>query len=259
MLLPFNGFGQKYFSGRHESGIAVGLSNYYGDLSHGPNLQNISPSAGAFYKYNMSGFFSWRFQLSYLKVAGSDEGVKGYDNRNLTFQTDIWDFGSTLEFNFQSFGTNVNDEVWTPYVFTGLHGFLFEPTRKENKDIKLRNLRTENQRRPYSRFQPAIPLGIGVKGMLKPVKNRGTWIFGLEACWRKTFTDYLDDVGGVYPDYRTMVDNRGQGSAEYSHAHVLNGGTPYAAGTQRGDTHLKDWYYFVGFTASYRFTPLICR
>lgn len=252
-------FAQKYFSGRYEIGTAVGVSNYHGDLSHGPNFKNFHPSFSLLYKYNLSSYFSWRLGLSYLKVSGSDEGVKGYDQRNLTFQTDIWDFGSTFEFNFQAFGTNVNDKTWTPYVFSGIHGFLFDPTRQENKDIKLRNLRTEGQKRAYSRFQPAVPLGFGIKTMLRPQKNRGVWIIGFEGCWRKTFTDRLDDVSGKYPDYRTMVDNQGIGAAQYSHAQTLNGGNPMPAGTMRGDPHLKDWYYFVGFTASYRFTPLICR
>lgn len=252
-------FSQKYFSGRYELGTSVGVSNYHGDLSHGRNLDHTSPSFAGFFKYNLSSYFSWKTQLHYLHVAGTDEGVTGYSNRNLTFQTDIWDFGTSMEFNFQAFGTNVNDNYWTPYFYTGIHGFVFDPTRKENKDIRLRDLRTEGQNRKYSRLQPAIPIGFGIRTMMKPQKNRGVWIIGFEGCWRKTFTDYLDDVSGTYPDYRSTVDNRGLASAQYSHAQTLNGGLPVPAGTMRGDTHLNDWYYFVGFTASYRFTPLICR
>jgi hypothetical protein len=95
--------------------------------------------------------------------------------------------------------------------------------------------------------------------MLNPARNRGVWILGVEGCWRKTFTDYLDDVGGFYPDYKTMVDKQGQVSAQYSHAQTLNGQPFTPAGNMRGDKHLRDWFYFIGFTASYRFTPLICR
>ena len=252
-------FSQKYFSGHNEVGIIVGGSNYHGDLSHGFNFKNTQPGFGVFYKYNLSSYFCWRNQLQFMGVAGSDKGVKGYNNRNLSFQTDIWDISSTFEFNFQPFGTNVNDLNWTPYFYTGLNLFLFDPTRLENKDIRLRGLRTENQKKPYSRLQPAIPIGFGLKKMLTPQKNRGVWIVGIEGCWRKTFTDYLDDVSGVFPDYKALVDSRGLGTAEYSHPEVLLGNAPVPAGTMRGDKHLKDWYYFIGFSVSYRFTPLICR
>jgi len=237
----------------------MGLSNYHGDISHGFNFKQSGISGGAFYKYNLSSYFCWRTQLQYLNIGGTDKGVVGYEKRNLSFQTDIWEFGNTFEFNFQPFGTNVNDEYWTPYFYSGLNVFLFDPTRLENKDIRLRNLRTEGQNKAYRRFQPSIPIGFGLKTMLKPQKNRGVWIFAIEGCWRKTFTDYLDDVSRTYPDYRATLDTKGLGAAEYSHPETLLGMQPLPAGTQRGDKHLKDWYYFIGFTASYRFTPLICR
>jgi hypothetical protein len=163
-----------------------------------------------------------------------------------------------VEFNFQKFGLNYDDNYWTPYVFTGIAGFFFDPTRLENTNIKLHDLKTEGQKKAYSLFQPSIPLGIGVKMSLRQKKNRGVWIMGVEGFWRKTFTDYLDDVGGNYPSYKAMVDNQGQGAADYSHAQVLIGGKPYNAGTMRGDTHLKDWYFFLGFTMAYRFPGSQC-
>jgi hypothetical protein len=252
-------FGQKYFSGRFETGFGTGLSNYHGDLEHGNFYKNFHPSGMLFSRYNLSSYFSWRNQFSYLKISGSDAGVKGYSNRNFNFQSNIWELSSTFEFNFQAFGTNVNDEYWTPYFYSGLSLFVFDPKRLDNKDIGLRKLRTEGQTKPYSRLQPSIPIGFGIKTMLNPSRNRGVWILGVEGCWRKTFTDYLDDVGGFYPDYKTMADKQGLASAQYSHAQTLNGKPFSPAGTMRGDKHLRDWYYFIGFTASYRFTPLICR
>lgn len=252
-------FCQKYFSGRFEMGLGGGVSNYHGDLEHGTFHKHFHPSGMLFSRYNLSSYFSWRNQLSYLKISGSDEGVKAYSNRNLTFQSDLWELSSTFEFNFQAFGTNVNDEIWTPYFYSGLSFFVFDPTRLENTDINLRKLRTEGQSKAYSRLQPSIPIGFGVKTMLNPKRNRGVWILGVEGCWRKTFTDYLDDVSGLYPDYKTMVDKQGLASAQYSHAQTLNGQPFTPAGTMRGDEHFNDWFYFIGITASYRFTPLICR
>ena len=72
-------------------------------------------------------------------------------------------------------------------------------------------------------------------------------------------TDNLDDVNSSYGDYKSMKENQGLSSAENGHAQVQEGNPVLPTGTMRGDTHLKDWYYFVGFSISYRFTPLICR
>jgi hypothetical protein len=90
-------------------------------------------------------------------------------------------------------------------------------------------------------------------------RHKGAWVFGIEAIWRKTFIDYLDDVDKVYPDYNEMKKNKGLGNAQYSQAQTLNGEPALNLGTFRGDVHLKDWYYFYGFNLSYRFTPFLCR
>lgn len=249
---------QKYFSGRNEVGWSLGVSNYHGDISHGLNMKGFHLAGGLYYKRNWSGYFTNRLQLSYLKISGTDKGDRSYAARNLSFKTPIYEFAEMVEFNFRRFGMNFKDDYWSPYFFTGLAGFMFDPTREENSNVKLRNLRTEGQSKGYSLFQPALPIGFGIKTMLHQKKNQGVWIFGVEGFWRKTFTDHLDDVGGSYPDYKTMVDKQGIGSAQYSHAQTLNGGTPYTAGTDRGDTHLKDWYYFIGFTMAFRFPGGVC-
>jgi hypothetical protein len=246
-----------FYQGYNEWGIVAGVSNYYGDLSHNYNLKQTQPSAGITYKYNRNGYFSYRFGLSYLKVGGTDEGHKVYDQRNLSFQTPIIELGGNIEFNFKRFGTSGNDAKGTVYVFTGLNAFYFNPTRLEDKEIKLRRLRTEGTK-TYSTIQPAIPLGIGYKRMFRQRRHKGAWIIGVEANWRKTFTDKLDDVDDTYMDYKDQVNSFGQGNADYGHPETLKGIDPFPAGTMRGDTHLKDWYYFIGLSLSYRFTPFIC-
>lgn len=210
-----------------------------------------------YYKAQFSGFFSYRLQGSYMSIQGTDVNNRSYAARNLSFKTDIYEVSNIFEFNFQSFGMNYNDATFTPYFFSGLAGFFFDPRRLENEDIKLRNLKTEGQKHPYSLFQPAIPIGFGLKTMSNPRKSRGVWVLGIEGNWRKTFTDYLDDVNDTYPDYKTMSDKQ-NGSAQYSHAQTMNGDAPYSAGTMRGDTHLKDWYYSINITLSFRFPGSSC-
>jgi hypothetical protein len=251
-------YGQKYFNGRSELGWVAGACNYHGDLSHGLNLKNTRPMGGMYYKYQFSGFFSYRLQASMLNIRGTDDGDRSYDVRNLSFQTNIYEWANMFEFNFQSFGLNYGDEQFSPYFFSGLNGFFFNPTRLENKDVDLRNLKTEGQKRSYSQFQPAVPIGFGLKAMSRPKKQGGVWIMALEGCWRKTFTDYLDDVNGEYPNHQALLDKQNQAGAQYSHAQTMNGQAPYSTGTMRGDTHLKDWYYSINLTLAFRFPNPKC-
>lgn len=211
-----------------------------------------------YFKHQWNDYFSNRLQVSYLKVSGTDLGSRSYAVRNLSFQTPIYEIAEMVEFNFQRFGLNYNNKLLSPYVFFGVAAFRFEPTRLENTDINLHNLKTEGQKKSYSLIQPSVPMGFGIKAAMKPRKNHGIWILGLEGFWRKTFTDYLDDVNADYPSYKAMVDNQGVGSAQYSHAQTQNGGQPYNTGTSRGDTHLKDWYFFLGFTIAYRIPGSPC-
>jgi hypothetical protein len=90
-------------------------------------------------------------------------------------------------------------------------------------------------------------------------QHAGGWIVGMEVLFRKTFTDYLDDTYKSYGDYKTIKEQQGVGAADWAHAQTLTGGNIVPQGTMRGDTHLKDWYYFAGLTFSYRFTPQVCR
>jgi uncharacterized protein YfiM (DUF2279 family) len=114
----------------------------------------------------------------------------------------------------------------------------------------LSDLATENQN--YSLFQFAIPLGAGVKYALTD-----NLILGFETAWRKTFTDYLDDVSGVYSD---VQNSSGSINRFVDRSWELTpDGRPLANdGDMRGDPNLKDWYIQSIFKISYRFTPIQC-
>lgn len=249
---------QRFLNGHKEIGMILGGSNYHGELSKGFNLNRTGVAGGLFYKRNFDSYFSWRIQASYQEISGTDADNSALSFRNLTFKSHVVDVSNFIEFNFKPFGTHYYDEHFTPYFFTGLSIFHFDPKRLENSDIGLRKLRTEGQSRSYSQIQAAIPIGFGMHWLIQKQKL-GAMILGIEGCWRKTFTDYLDDVGGAYADYAKLNAERGSLAAEMAHPQTLKGEPVYRVGTERGDKHLSDWYYFVGISLSYRFTPLICR
>ena len=253
-----NIYSQRFINGQREMGILVGASNYHGELAHGLNLNHTGLAGGVYFQRNFNSYFSWRISGTYQEISGTDAGHKTYNFRNLSFKTHVIDVSNVILFNFKPFGTHYYDEKFTPYFYTGVSFFHFDPRRLENNDIKLRNLRTEGQTKSYSQIQAAIPIGLGVHWIIKRGRL-GSAIFGIEGCWRKTFTDYLDDVSGNYVDFAKLNAERGALAAEMAQPQTLVGQPVYREGTSRGDKHLGDWYYFLGFSLSYRFTPLICR
>jgi hypothetical protein len=103
-------------------------------------------------------------------------------------------------------------------------------------------------------LQLAIPFGGGVKYNIN--KNL---VVGFEIAWRKTFTDYLDDVSTTYPDLDNLRDSRGDLAANLSDRSWEVEGTQLStAGDERGDPAMKDFYIITGFTLAYRLTPIAC-
>ena len=96
----------------------------------------------------------------------------------------------------------------------------------------------------------AIPIGGGFKySVSDDVK------ISFEIGFRKTFTDYLDDVSTTFADKTLLLGNNGQHAVDLSYRgdEVYGGSTTYpAANSQRGNPDSKDWYYYTGLGISYR-------
>ncbi len=246
---------QRFRNGVTELGLMGGMSNYFGDVAPEINWAESHPSFGLLYKYHHSRFFSSRYQFSYASISGKDKYTTGQQYRNIQFNSNIYEMGYFMEFNFKPFGINANqhEESGTTFVFSGVNLFLFEPTvtLPKGDELSLRDLGTEGQvidgKRSYSLIQPALTLGLGYK-----FNVRRKTVIGLEIGFRKTFTDYLDDTKGYYADYATIVAKQGAGTAEYAHPETLNGTKPIRAGVNRGDANFKDWYFIAGITISFR-------
>ncbi|MBC7426487.1 MAG: hypothetical protein H7321_08115 [Bacteroidia bacterium] len=249
---------QKIRRGKWELGIMAGGSNYHGDLASEIVLKETHFSTGILMKNNLSKYMAYRIQLCYGAISGHDKNFKNYNYRALLFKSNIWELGGQFEFNFRAFGINPTEKHSTAYLVTGLNVFAFNPkVRYGSGDwIEARNIGTEGQgldnyKKRYSLIQLSVPMGMGYK-----ISINKNLVLGFETVFRKTFTDYLDDVSGEYPDYQTMKDKKGDLAAELSQPQTLSGGKVIVDKTQRGDPHLKDWYFITAFTLTYRFVTL---
>jgi hypothetical protein len=199
-------WGRPYF----EAGVLVGTSNYSGELVNTiVDVKHMHLAFGAFARYNMNKFLTFRLQGAYGTISGNDKDSKAERDliRNLHFRSQIVEFGLIGEFNLMGFSPVGNNRMFSPYAFMGFSVFNFNPKaqhfdpRQDGIWMPLQPLNTEGQgsseypnRNPYALTQISIPLGLGIKYAINSHVN-----LGFEIGFRKTFTDYLDDVANTYP------------------------------------------------------------
>ncbi len=101
--------------------------------------------------------------------------------------------------------------------------------------------------KPYNLTQFAIPFGGGIKFRVSE-----NVVLAYEIGFRKTFTDYLDDVSTFYVDQAILQTAKGPKLLQMAYrGNELKGGAPYpAAGTIRGGPKYKDLYYYTGIRVS---------
>ncbi|MEZ5043498.1 MAG: DUF6089 family protein [Saprospiraceae bacterium] len=264
-LLPFLGFLllSSFLHAQHfEAGILGGGSNYLGDLSNNSSTVYLGQShfaGGIFGRYNFNDYLAVRLGLNYTALSGADANapVGAFRDRNLSFQTDIYEVGLIGEFNLMGYQPYNLSSPFSPYLFAGVAFFTFNPKAfYQGQLVELQPLDTEGQGlpdrpAPYTTQQFAIPFGIGVKYALND-----QWNVGLEIGVRKTFTDYLDDVSGTYVSYNELLAAKGELSAALANRQgELLGSDPVIVptGTQRGDGKTADAYFILGLTISYNF------
>jgi len=231
--------------------VLGGFANYIGDLQSKPYTTEQAHGAITLgLQYDLSPHFSILGNGSYGKVGASDaySDKASVRARNLSFQTRIYEGNFLLEYNLM----DLNESKWTPYAFGGFALYHFNPYAYDSLGHKLylRQLSTEGEglaaypdRKQYSLFQIALPIGGGIK--LRVTDNV---VIAYEIGLRKLFTDYLDDVSTTYVDQAKLLAARGPDAVKMAYrGGEIKGGAPYPPdGAIRGSANSKDWYYVSG-------------
>lgn len=237
---------------KSELGFMVGGSYYIGDLNQFRHFYNTQLAAGLIYRYNVHSRLSLRANFTYGTVKASDEDAKKdiLVNRNLSFESKIYELAGGLEFNYFPFQLGHDRYKGTAYLLVEVGLFRMNPMTEYNDEmIELQPLGTEGQgsslssKGNYSLTQLTIPLGVGFKLSLgkKAALN-------IEYGIRKTFTDYLDDVGSnTYVDADALAQENGPLAAELSNRSLNN--SRYG---KRGTSSTSDWYSFFGASLTFR-------
>ncbi len=234
---------------QHEIGILIGGSYYIGDLNPSKHFNSTQPAFGAFYRFSSNYRYAFRAGINYGTIMADDSQSDNVDQiqRNLNFKSTITELNVMAEFNFLEYRISNDKYKFSTYLFLGLDGFLFNPRANfNNKWIDLQPLRTEGQNKRYKLAQISIPFGVGIK--MNVSKQVG---IGLEWGPRKTFTDYLDDVSGTYPN--TITKPFTSTLATSLSDRSKNAGSNI--NEQRGNPRTKDWYFFFGITLNIKLNP----
>ncbi|MEZ4888040.1 MAG: DUF6089 family protein [Chitinophagales bacterium] len=234
----------------HQAGVFLGASNYVGDLVPGIVVLNEThTAAGVYGQVGLHPNLSFRISAMYGKISGSDTHNDNLQlrTRNLSFHSSI------LEGSFQFMGHLLGGKrAFDPYLFAGVAGFHFNPKALyQDEWIDLQPLGTEGQgtvfggERKYNRLQLSIPMGGGIQ-----FHTKNSLVWGIEMGYRKTFTDYLDDVSTVYPNRSQLLAANGELAVALSdRSGELTGNDSFMEeGTERGGSDYKDGYLFLGIT-----------
>ncbi|MBO0933204.1 hypothetical protein [Fibrella aquatilis] len=205
-----------------EVGFGAGTSTYFGDLAGiSRPLKSLFTlprwNVGLMYTRHFTPRISARASFTWARITGDDYTFSKGDPvtyasffvRNLHFRNDLKEFALIGTYDFIPGGRTPRERPKVaPYFLLGVALVGHNPmgyTPAGSADgpqqwVALQPLHTEGLGLPgygknYSLVTVSIPVGLGVRYALNESFN-----LGAEVRFAPTFTDYLDDVGGPYPN-----------------------------------------------------------
>lgn len=239
------------FAQRSELGIFVGTAYYIGDLNPAKHFTNTNSAGGIVYRYNFNPRWALKVSALFGQLEASDKATNYNNVRNLSFRSPISEISAQAEFNFFNLYTQKGKNFFSPYMFVGVSAFSFNPQAQlDNHWYDLQPLGTEGQglakyptKDYYSLTSVSMPFGLGIK--VNFLKN---FSVGLEWGMRKTWTDYIDDIGGTYADNYLLFIKRSPKVAEIADRSVVK----HIEGSARGNSKTKDWYNYTGLWLTFK-------
>ncbi len=205
-----------------EINVTTGANNFLGDIGGnkgigGPFLKDYTfPTnkllTGVSGSYNLNQWVAIQGGLNFAKVTAADSLINNQGDlerwrvyRNLSFRSNIFEgyinavFYPTMYFDRRK----IELHKIVPFLSCGIGAFHFNPQAQLNGTwINLQPLHLEGQgfkeypnREPYKLTQIYLPASIGIKYYFN---NR--WAISSGLLFRKTFTDYIDDISTTYID-----------------------------------------------------------
>lgn len=289
---------QRWKRERHHFIFGVGATGFMGELGGADdigtqgirdfNFEAVRPSFMGGYRYKIYPDIAIAGTLSIGYISGDDKNTSEIfrNNRNINFRSPVIELAAKGQYYFLKInergsryrrfaGRGRSSFSLSAYAFAGLAGFYFNPQGYFDSSnyagsisaedlpadgwYNLRPLRTEGQgyydtRESYLPISVSIPFGLGA--LIHLTRNIS---IGIEYGYRKTFTDYIDDVSKTYvnPDIYSeifMEEPARIALAEYFSNPTNNTlqKSVTAPGQQRGNPFNTDTYMFSFVTIYYK-------
>ncbi len=163
----------------HEIGLALGGSNYVGDIGPTDYFKPNKLAGGVLYKWNKSPRHAWRASFTQTTLSSNDRDSKvpSRRDRGYSFRTTTQELSLGLEFNFFPFDLHSLRPQLTPYIYSGLSAIRYDNQYFINGGTEF----------DKKKFALAIPMVVGVKANISP-----RWVVAAEIGARYTYTDNLD-------------------------------------------------------------------
>lgn len=278
----FNRSGAFWKNRRHSVAFGAGAANFLGELGGRDQIgsrfiydmewSETRPSLQINYRYQLAERVYAKSQFAFAMVGGNDALTNEMfrRNRNLHFRSTIFELSAQVEVDIIQFA---NKSLYSTaaahrshgsaiYLSAGLGVTRFNPKANfQGRWYALRDFGTEGQLQEggpkmYSLFTAIIPIGAGFRYEL----NR-EWTIGIELVHRVTFTDYMDDVSGVYFDNDIIRETQGELAAYFADPslgyYVDENGREIPlnstfTGAQRGQPNENDSYFTLMVNAYYK-------
>jgi len=258
-LIPCIAEAQSFYAVRRNRNLIVsagsGIAYYKGDLVDPREFGIVKPNIAIGAEYFFLPRFSARAGITWFQIQGSDK--KANDDRterNLHFRSSCWELSATGAVNLIPIGTRFYQRAKI-----NIHGFIgvgilnFNPKAEyQGEWVALQPLETELKK--YSRFQPVIPFGLGARFKMDPFFN-----VVVEGGYRKTFTDYLDDVSSTrYPDASLLKSDLSRALSDRRPEIGTQPSLPTQIG-KRGNPANDDGYFIGNITIQFYFPKEVMR
>lgn len=273
-------YAQFYDSDRFfEYGFTVGGSNLLSDLGgtggkgmgflKDNNFPATRFAAGVFATYHPKNYLGIRVSGNFGKYYADDALIKSKGGmeetriaRNNNVRTNITDVSVMAIFYPTAIFTRAGEDMtgsFQPFISAGVGYFKFNPHGQDPANgnwVALQPLRTEGQGiipgvNEYKLSGMTVPLGIGFKYYV----SQNFTVSG-EVIYRKTFTDYIDDVSTKYVDpsiYNGVFSGSQLALAQrMSNKSGNHRFAQYSPGSKRGTETNNDAFYTIGLTFGWR-------
>jgi hypothetical protein len=258
-LIPFYTEAQSFYAVKRNRNLLInggsGLALYQGEMVNPRQLGIAKPNVTVGAEYFFMSRLSARVGVTWFQIAGDD--AKANDDRqqrNLSFRSNNIELAATGAISLLPKGSRFYQRARINlHAFIGVGIVKINPKTYYQGDwVALQPLETEGVK--YKRLQPVIPFGLGARLKIDPFFN-----ILIEGGYRKTFTDYLDDVSSVrYPDPAILKSDLSRALSDRRPEIGTQPSRPTQVG-KRGNPEFNDGYFIASVTIQYYLPTEIFR